>query len=60
MGDLFADSENVQAYTGNLLVLTKGNWEDHLAKLNKVLTRSTKAGLKELEYLGYWITQEGV
>eukprot|EP00957_Ditylum_brightwellii_P037501 2835835-Ditylum_brightwellii.AAC.1 len=46
MRDLFADLENVQAYIDNLLVLTKGSWEDHLAELNKVLTRLTKAGLK--------------
>jgi len=31
MGDLFANLENIQAYIDNLLVLTKGNWEDHLA-----------------------------
>ena len=46
MGDLFADLENVRAYIDDLLVLTKGSWEDHLAKLNEVLTRLTKAGLK--------------
>eukprot|EP00957_Ditylum_brightwellii_P001805 138998-Ditylum_brightwellii.AAC.1 len=46
MGDLFANLENVQAYIDNLLVLTKGSWEDHLAKLNEVLTKLTKARLK--------------
>eukprot|EP00957_Ditylum_brightwellii_P164447 12519835-Ditylum_brightwellii.AAC.1 len=46
MGDLIADLENVQAYIDNLLVLTKGNWEDNLAKLNVVLTRLSKARLK--------------
>eukprot|EP00957_Ditylum_brightwellii_P063859 4845724-Ditylum_brightwellii.AAC.1 len=46
MGDLFADLENVRAYINNFLVLTKGNWEDHLAELNVVLTRLSKAGLK--------------
>ena len=71
MGDLFADLENARAYIDNLLVLTKGNWEEHLAKLDKVLTRLFRAGLKvnikksflgkhKLEYLGYWISQDGV
>eukprot|EP00957_Ditylum_brightwellii_P132290 10087349-Ditylum_brightwellii.AAC.1 len=46
MGDSFADLENVRAYIDNLLVLTKGSLEDHLAKLNEVLARLTKAGLK--------------
>eukprot|EP00957_Ditylum_brightwellii_P105371 8032679-Ditylum_brightwellii.AAC.1 len=46
MGDLFADLENVRAYIDDLLVLTKGNWEDHFAKLDKVLTRFSRAGLK--------------
>ena len=31
MGDLFADLETVQAYIDNILVLTKGSWEGHLA-----------------------------
>eukprot|EP00957_Ditylum_brightwellii_P002998 229305-Ditylum_brightwellii.AAC.1 len=46
MEDLFADLENVRAYIDNLLVLTKGIWEDHLAKLDKVLTRLSRGGLK--------------
>ena len=71
MGDLFSDLENVKAYIDDLLVLTKGDWEDHLAKLDEVLTSLSKAGLKvnikksffgkhKLEYLGYWISQEGI
>eukprot|EP00957_Ditylum_brightwellii_P144523 11009260-Ditylum_brightwellii.AAC.1 len=35
MGDLFADLENVRAYIDDLLVITKGNWEDHLDELNE-------------------------
>ena len=46
LGDLFTDLEKVRAYIDNLLVLTKGNWEDHLSELDKVLTRLTKAGLR--------------
>eukprot|EP00957_Ditylum_brightwellii_P119911 9150597-Ditylum_brightwellii.AAC.1 len=46
MGDLFRDLENVQSYIDDLLVLTKGSWEDHLAELNEVLTRLIKGRLK--------------
>eukprot|EP00957_Ditylum_brightwellii_P103937 7919415-Ditylum_brightwellii.AAC.1 len=46
MGDLFSDLENVRAHIDNLLVITKGNWERHLAKLDEVLTKLSKAGLK--------------
>eukprot|EP00957_Ditylum_brightwellii_P128309 9786568-Ditylum_brightwellii.AAC.1 len=46
MGDLFSDLEHVRAYIDGLLVITKGTWEDHLAKLDEVLTRLSKAGLK--------------
>ena len=71
MGDLFSDLEHVRAYIDDLLLITKGTWEDHLAKLNEVLTRLSKAGLKvnikksffgkhKLEYLGYWISREGI
>ena len=71
MGDLSTDLENVWAYIDDLLVLTKGNWEDHLAKSDEVLIRLSRAGLKvnikksffgkhKLEYLGYWISCRGV
>ena len=63
--------EFVRAYLDDLLVITKSTWEDHLRCLEKVFHRIQKAGLKvnadksffgkqELEYLGYWITTEGV
>ena len=71
MSILMGDLEYVRAYIDDLLVLSKGSWEDHLNKLDEVLTRLNKAGLKvnakksffgraELEYLGYWITREGI
>jgi RNase H-like domain found in reverse transcriptase len=54
-----------------LLTLTKGTFEGHLEKLKRVLYRLRQAGLKingnksffaktELEYLGYWITPDGI
>ena len=61
------DLEYVRSYIDDCLVLTTGSWEDHITKLDTVLTRLRDAGLKvnakksffgraELEYLGYWIT----
>ena len=49
----------------------EGSFEDHLEKLERVFSRLLKAGLKvnayksffarrELEYLGYWITRDGI
>ena len=63
--------EFVRIYIDDLLCLTKGDWTDHLDKLEEVLKRVQKAGLKvnanksffgraELEYLGYWVTRDGV
>ncbi len=71
MGELFADLEFARAYIDDLLVISSGTFEDHLDKLEQVLKRLQEAGLKvnasksffareELEYLGYWITQEGI
>eukprot|EP00957_Ditylum_brightwellii_P015544 1172058-Ditylum_brightwellii.AAC.1 len=71
MNELFADLEAVKAYIGDLLIITKGSWQDHLDKFEIVLQRLQEAGLKvnmgkpffgqnELEYLGYWITREGI
>ena len=71
MGNLYQDLEYVRAYIDDLLVVTNGTLEDHLEKLTEVLKRLRQAGLKvnakksffareELEYLGYWITRDGI
>ena len=71
MAELFGNFEYVHAYIDDLLCLTKGTWEDHLNKLEQVLIKIWTAGLKinaeksffgcsELEYLGYWITRDGI
>ena len=63
--------EFVRTYIDDLLVITKGDFKDHIAKLDQVLQRISEAGLKvnavksafcqtELEYLGYWITRDAV
>ena len=71
MSELFDGLEFVRTYIDDLLCLTKGTFEDHLEKLEKILARLQQAGLKvnanksffargELEYLGYWITRNGI
>ena len=71
INELFAGFEEVKAYIDNLLIITKGSWEDHLQKLDRVLNKLDKTGLKvnmnksyfvqqELEHLGYWITQQRI
>ena len=71
MSELMDGLEFVRTYIDDLLVLTKGSFEDHLEKLERVLIRLEKAGLRvngnksffarsELEYLGYWITRDGI
>jgi Reverse transcriptase (RNA-dependent DNA polymerase) len=61
----------VRIYIDDLLNITNGSFEDHLKKLDSVLERVETAGLKinagksffcqaELEYLGYWITCDGI
>ena len=71
MMELFDGMEYIRACIDDLLVLTKGDYDDHLEKLDRTLSRLTEAGLKvnarksyfargELEYLGYWITREGI
>ena len=71
MNELFEGLDYVRAYIDDILVLTKGSYEEHLKDLEEVFRRLTEAGLKvnakksffargELEYLGYWITQDGI
>jgi len=71
MSTLMEGLEFVRTYIDDLLSLTKGTFEDHLTKLELVFERLLQAGLKvnanksffartELEYLGYWISREGI
>ena len=71
MANLMDGLDFVRTYIDDLLVLTKGSFEDHLEKLDLVFERLKRAGLKvnakksffaraELEYLGYWITRDGI
>ena len=54
-----------------MLILTKGYWTDHIQKLELTLNKLKEKGLKhnidksffgqtEMEYLGFWVTRDGV
>src|SRR5687768_3552368 len=71
MSNLMSGLEFARAYLNNLLLITKGNFNKHLVQLKEALTCLSEAGLKinmskslfcqtELEYLGYWITRNGI
>jgi hypothetical protein len=60
------DLEFARAYINDVTILSQGMWEDHVAKIDKVLTGLEDAGLKvnglesffgckEFEYLGYYV-----
>ncbi len=69
--DLMASLKFVQAYMDNLLIITRGILDNHLQKMETVLTRLRDTRLKvnagkssfcahENEYLGYILTREGI
>jgi hypothetical protein len=71
MMDLMASLKFVQAYMDNLLIITRGILDEHLQKIETVLTRLREARLKvnaaksllrahEIEHLGYILTREGI
>jgi len=71
MMDLMACLEYVRAYIDDLLCITRGTLDDHIDKIEAVLSRLRDAGLKvnaakssfcthEIEYLGYILTREGI
>ena len=71
MSILMQGLDFVRTYLDDVLCLTCDTFEDHLKQLDKVLQRLLDAGLKvnapkshfaqhQVEYLGYWITREGV
>ncbi len=71
MSELMESLEFVRVYLADLLCISKLSLEDHLEKLEVVLGRLRKAGLKvnaakstfcalEIEYLGYVLTIDGI
>jgi hypothetical protein len=58
-------------YVDDLLILTNSSFKDHPLKLEMVLARLSNAGMRvdiskskffaeKIEYLGYWITRQGI
>ena len=71
MSEQMATLEFVRTYLDDLLCISKGNLDNHLAKLQRVLIRLQNAGLKvnackscfgavRTEYLGYILSQDGI
>jgi hypothetical protein len=71
INELLGDIKAVRAYIDDILMVTKGNFKDHIQMLDKVLTRckmvnlkvnASKSywGLSKVEYLGYIISREGI
>ena len=64
MNEIFRGFEFIQAYIDDLLIVTNGDWSDHLEKLELTLQTLKDNGLKcnieksffgqtEMEYLGF-------
>ena len=71
MNELFNSLEYVRAYIDDLLIISNGNFEDHLNKVKIVSKKFKAAGFKinadksffasdNLEYLGFKITIQGI
>jgi hypothetical protein len=63
--------EYVKTYLDDLLILTNSSFKHHQIKLEMVLARLSTAGMRvniskskffaeQIEYLGYWITRQGI
>lgn len=71
MNEVFEGFENVRAYIDDLLLTTKGDFEDYLSQLETILHKLQEKGLKvnakksffaqdNLKYLGFLITRKGI
>lgn len=71
MMNIMAGLDFVRTYIDDLLLISKGNADDHIDKLELVFQRLAEAGLKvnmdkselfqtEIEYLGFQLTREGI
>ena len=71
MNKMFRGFESIQVYIYDLLIITKINWSYHLEKLElsqqnikdnrlKCNIKSSLFGKTEMEYPGFWVTQNGI
>ena len=71
MNRILGDLDFVSAYLDDILIISNGTYEDHLAKCKIVLDRLEQANFRanlrkcffaqdSLEYLGYLITRKGI
>jgi hypothetical protein len=71
MMEVVGDLDFARAYIDDILIISNGTFEDHMAKLDQVLARLEQAGFRanvrkcffgeqEIEYLGYWLTRQGI
>ena len=71
INNVFSGLDNVKAYLDDILITSNGTYEDHLKKVQEVLERLSQYGfvvnikksffaVSEIEYLGYWITRDGI
>ena len=71
MDDILGDLQFVRVYIDDILIISDGTYDDHMSKLDIVLSRVEQAGFRanvrkcffaedELEYLGYLLTRTGV
>jgi hypothetical protein len=71
MYKIFSDLEYICVYIDDLLVTSCSTFKEHLQRLELVFSQLSEAGLKvnankshfavyEIEYLGYWITRNGI
>ena len=71
MSGLMENLEYIRTYIDNLLIISRGTFDNHLLKLQEVLDWLLKANLRvnatkysfakdKVEYLGYILTREGI
>ena len=71
MMEILHDLDYCRVYIDDILIVSDGTFEDHMEKLHTVLTRIENSGFRanarkcffartELEYLGYWLTRNGM
>jgi len=73
MNELFGHLPYVRCYIDDVLIITKGSWEEHCEALNTVFTLMIEHGLKvhvnamksffgkkELEHLGFIVNRKGI
>ena len=71
MNNILGDLDFARAYIDDISIMSSATFEDHVSKVDAVLSRLSEAGfvvninkshfaMDQIDYLAYWLTRDGI